>query len=808
MYHHQFHPFFSKKTHPSDAQLSSQPINSPESFEQPKQPNTLLPLHHRHKLQTPVMLFLSVASLTSVVGYRFYNQPQLAIGTISPETIIAPTTEKIVDDLTTDEERKAALRGIGITPVLKRDAQITEQSLSDLDTFLYQVEQLRQLTGGFPFIEEQAISLVAQRYLRNCKKSEWEAILVALTPPMNVRGRLRNSAMQQAVNELHTYRQQAGESSFENLVQKINIIRKGYQQAQRYFFQEQLNKLSTNYMLTLLELQDEVWEELKQGITQTAKLILTQGISPGLPSNLLQEAVKTQLYFSVPAKTEQVATALLLKTLQPNLVEDIEKTQQKLIQKAEALEPVTIEISQGEIIVQAGKEITHTDFVVLDHFNLSRRAINWEGLSLCGILVGTCVGIFWLIKVRVNQNLRRRDHILLWLFSISVPLLEVFKIPYTSLPAVGFLAGSFYGRNLAVPLISLLTGLVTFSSGIVGWEYLLAGAAGGLLAAVVSGHLRSREELSLLGGGVALTQGGVYLLVKLLIGSNPVTVFYVALPEAVFYSLSGLIWSVVALGLSPYLERLFDVITPIRLAELSNPNRPLLKRLAIEAPGTFQHTLFVASLAEAAARELRCNVELVRAGTLYHDIGKMHDPLGFIENQMGGPNKHDEINDPWKSAQIIKKHVSEGIVMARKHGLPKAIRDFIPEHQGSLLISYFYFQAKQRQQDGGGIAVQEADFRYDGPIPQSKEAGIMMLADGCEAALRSFKETTPEAALALVNKIFRARWREGQLADSGLSKAELKIIAEVFVKVWRQSNHQRIAYPKAALEPNKVQSQA
>ncbi|MFM8007859.1 MAG: HDIG domain-containing metalloprotein, partial [Dolichospermum sp.] len=127
--------------------------------------------------------------------------------------------------------------------------------------------------------------------------------------------------------------------------------------------------------------------------------------------------------------------------------------------------------------------------------------------------------------------------------------------------------------------------------------------------------------------------------------------------------LSGWAWSIVALGLSPYLETLFDVITPIRLAELANPNRPLLKRLATEAPGTFQHTLLVATLAEAAAKELGCNVELVRAGTLYHDIGKMHDPLGFIENQIGIPNKHEtEIKDPWKSAEIIKKHVTEGLV--------------------------------------------------------------------------------------------------------------------------------------------------
>jgi putative nucleotidyltransferase with HDIG domain len=253
--------------------------------------------------------------------------------------------------------------------------------------------------------------------------------------------------------------------------------------------------------------------------------------------------------------------------------------------------------------------------------------------------------------------------------------------------------------------------------------------------------------------------------------------------------------------LSPYLERLFDLVTPMRLAELSNPNRPILKRLASEAPGTFQHTLFVATLAEAAARALGCNVELVRAGTLYHDIGKMHDPLGFIENQMGGPNKHDLLNDPWQSAAIIKKHVSEGLVMARKCQLPKAIQAFIPEHQGTMPISYFYHQALERAKIDASIIVNEADFHYSGPIPQSRETGIVMLADSCEAALRSLKDATPEAALAMVNRILRARWQDHQLVDSGLSRAEMTCIAEIFVQVWQQFNHQRIPYPSPSPSP-------
>jgi hypothetical protein len=393
------------------------------------------------------------------------------------------------------------------------------------------------------------------------------------------------------------------------------------------------------------------------------------------------------------------------------------------------------------------------------------------------------------------------------LLSLSTPLLGIFGVPYTDLPAIGLLVGTFYSPALGVTVVSLLTGLVTFSIE-VSWEYLLAGAAAGLLGAWMAGRMRSREELAFLGTAVGLTQGSVFLVLNLISSAAVGAVWYTVLQEAALYGLAGLSWSVVALGISPYLERVFDLVTPIRLAELSNPNRPLLKRLATEAPGTFQHTLFVASLAEAAARELHCNVELVRAGTLYHDLGKMHDPLGFIENQMGGPNKHDEINDPWKSAEIIKKHVIEGLVMARKHQLPQAIRDFIPEHQGTLLISYFYFQAKQKADQEGCPAVHESDFRYDGPIPQSRETGVVMLADACEAALRSLKDVTPETALSMINKILRARWQDNQLADSGLTREDLSTIADVFVRVWQQCNHQRIAYPKAALNCQSSSSQS
>lgn len=793
-----------------NANGSKSPTHKRDASEQTRQsqrhqfhPNRPKLSQRGRKKRPQVVWLLAVVSITSVMGNRFYNQPKLDVGKASPQTIRAPFTASVEDTKTTEEKRKAARTGS--IPLLMLDNLITQKSYQDLQQLLDKGEQLRDKSGHFPFTETTVLSDSTQRYLRQTQEWEWQAVLAEINsekntqPSMSSGGLLnttekpRNLFFAQAVSELKNYRQLSSAQAYSNLITSITVARQSYAQALRQLSQP-LPESIRLYDASLLELSDRVWQETRLGVSQASKRILTQGIPPGLPPNILDEAVKQQLTSLVPSEAMPLATQLLKGVLQPNLIEDKEQTKRRAEQAAQAVEPVIVSVQKGEVIVHAHEIITQADFVLLDRFNLSRRGINWQGIAGFGALVAAAVGVFWLVERRVYPSLRQRDHLVVLLLTLSTPLLATFGIYYTDLPAIGLLVGSFYSPALGITVVSLLTGLVTFSMG-VSWEYLLASAAAGLVGAWMAGRMRSREELALLGVGVGLTQGSVYLILNLILSASVGAVWYTVLQEAALYGLAGLSWSVVALGISPYLERVFDLVTPIRLAELSNPNRPLLKRLAAEAPGTFQHTLFVASLAEAAARELHCNVELVRAGTLYHDIGKMHDPLGFIENQMGSPNKHDEINDPWKSAEIIKKHVPEGLVMARKHQLPRAIQNFIPEHQGTLLISYFYFQAQQQE----GVVVQESDFRYDGPIPQSRETGVVMLADACEAALRSLKDVTPETALAMINKILKARWQDNQLLDSGLTREDLSTIAEVFVKVWQQCNHQRIAYPKAAL---------
>jgi putative nucleotidyltransferase with HDIG domain len=765
---------------------------------------------HYQRQNLLLLLAIAILALTSAIGYRFYNQPQLAVGTISPVTITAPRDGQFEDSKTTAEKRRDVQTGV--IPILKQNREVTAQIKLQLAKYLSQLESLRQLAEPFPFIDTKLLSLETQQYLRSSPESEINKIfdLVKGNPQVNlysskkqltVQGTANVDLLQQTASELSTYRQQVTASEFESLLAKIALSRYRYSQVWKKLQQRSGIRLYDAEIITLLDLDKPIWATTQKTLLKASERILTQGIPPGMPSNLLEEAIIVQLSPEVPPPATDLASYLLLEVLSPNLEEDREATRQMAEKAALAIEPAIVEINRGEVIVEEGAIITQADFVLLDGFGLSRRSINWYGLLLSGIIVTAAVSLFLSVQKQEYPCLRRRDYLLLCLLSLSAPILAIFQFSYTNLPAIGLLVSSFYSPALAICQVGLLTGLVAFSTKAIGWEYLLAGCAGGMIAATIAGRLRSREAMARLGVMVGLTQGGVYLFVNLILSASAVTIWSLILPRVFTNGLFGLGWSVFALGISPYLERIFDVVTPIRLAELSNPNLPLLKRLATEAPGTFQHTMCVASLAEAAARELNCNVELIRAGTLYHDIGKLHDTLGFIENQMGGANKHDEIDDPWQSAELIKKHVSEGLVMARKYSLPKAIRDFIPEHQGTLLIAYFYHQAKQKAEKEKGITVLESDFRYDGPIPQSREAGIMMLADGCEAAMRSLKEATPKQALTMIRKIFKARWQDGQLVDSGLEYDDLPIIANVFVRVWQQLNHKRIAYPKSVFAP-------
>lgn len=788
-------------------------LDSPKGSRRPSPCRTTK--RYRHIRHPRLAILLTTLGLTAVLGQRFYNQPGLQVGSVAPETVIAPADASVEDKQTTEERRRDARNGT--LRVLTVDPTVADAALRSLNNLIAQLSTLRREAGPLPFVPTNVLSTQVQGDLRRSNDATWLKLRSLVSPLGEIdadpaqggtlslasltQGQTLTPFQQKALGELWNYSQRSSVQEFNALLDQVEQARQSYQQAQSNLALLSSQVEGITYSPTALDLTPEQWTSTQLGVRRAAERMLAQGITPGLSPEVIYRATQMQLKGTVPRPGEEIASQLLQMVLQPNLIEDSDQTRLKADLAAEAVKPVIVDIRQGDIIVAAGESITPSHFALLDHFNLSQRRFNIWGLALFGGLVGGGIGVFLLVERWSPHHLRQQDYVLITAMVTSTGILNTLGVAAYGLPAIGLLAGSFYGPRLGGTLIGILALLLPVGSTVSGVSW-VAGVAGAMVCSLLAGRMRSREELALLGGGVGLTQGVVYLLLTVMV--NPVSLLLAwsgILAGSAMQGIYGVLSSIVALGISPYLEHVFDLVTPIRLAELSNPNRPLLKRLASEAPGTFQHTLFVASLAEAAARALGCNVELVRAGTLYHDIGKMHDPLGFIENQMGGPNKHDQLNDPWLSATIIKRHVSEGLVMARKCRLPKALRAFIPEHQGTMLISYFHHQAQEMAEADSSITVKESDFRYDGPVPQSPETGIVMLADSCEAALRSLTDATPDEALAMVNRILRARWKDNQLVESGLTREHMTVIADIFVQVWQQYNHKRIAYPKAALTP-------
>jgi putative nucleotidyltransferase with HDIG domain len=272
--------------------------------------------------------------------------------------------------------------------------------------------------------------------------------------------------------------------------------------------------------------------------------------------------------------------------------------------------------------------------------------------------------------------------------------------------------------------------------------------------------------------------------------------------------LSGLLSAILTGTLIPLMEALFGYTTSLKLLELSNFNHPILHNLMLKAPGTYHHSIIVGSLAELAADRVKANSLLARVSAYYHDIGKMGKPLYFIENQSPSNNPHNDLS-PSMSAKILFSHVKNGVRLAHEHNLGEDITGIIEQHHGTTLVSYFFNKAKHRENTELDT-VQESDFRYPGPKPQTREAAIVMIADACEAATRSIPEPTASKIQTMVQNIINKRFLEQQFSDCELTLKDLQIIEECFSRTLTSIYHHRIEYPgqKQALETDSLQKKA
>lgn len=562
--------------------------------------------------------------------------------------------------------------------------------------------------------------------------------------------------------------------------------------------------LSPAEQVWLKQRSDEDYQAWINAVRRAADRMLSQGLVSSLAPSQLQQAATAQMQeFTLEAdaaSARAIASKLLTSSFQgsSNLRTDSNLSKQLIEEQLTKQGIPTIEVRQGDLITRKGEVISPQAYDVLDYFGKVKREPQpaiWlsrfvEALAACGVML--------LVMRRERPGLEVRHAMLalgllllvqaakLWFQGTIIPLAVL--VPPTLVLTEGLGAGCGLAW-LAVasllwpePVNGLGDGLLVIAASVA--------AAGALL----SGRQRSRGQLL----QMAVTLPLAALLIQwLLLIAQPFTGWKAwgsvnpSLEDLATEALLVGLLLMLALLLIPILESSFGLLTRARLLELADQERPLLRRLSKEAPGTFEHTLMICSLAEEGARSIGADVDLIRTGSLYHDVGKLHAPHWFIENQKGGPNPHDELNDPFASAAVLQAHVDEGLKLARRHRLPRPIADFIPEHQGTLKMGFFLHKAKQRDPE-----VDARRFRYHGPAPRSRETAVMMLADGCEAALRSLPpDTTDEQAIDTVRRIVEARQRDGQLRKSSLSRAEMELVMQAFVRVWRRMRHRRIPYP-------------
>ncbi len=476
---------------------------------------------------------------------------------------------------------------------------------------------------------------------------------------------------------------------------------------------------------------------------------------------------------------------------------------------------VSEKLKQTRIVVRAGDIVTEEvlpQLLAIRQYQLTQR----QPRRLVGLLVIVTLLYFALYKVAIsNQSSRLGPRAAFWVAASMLAL-------QTLLARAGMFAAAVlsarpetmrFGDTLvfqfAIPFAACALVLALLINSQVA---LVAGLMAALLTGFVSSHGPAMAAFATTAAITAVfsvqkycdrysviyacaTVGGVNLVTSLavLLIAGHELYWQMIVGSMAASIISALLTAGLASFLIPIYEALFDILTDVKLLELSNADLPLLRRLAIEVPGTNHHSFMVGVLAEAAAKAIGANALLARVGCLYHDIGKLSAPKMFIENQGGNENPHDQVA-PQKSAQVITNHVRRGIQMGEAADLPPQIIDFIPQHHGTRVIAYFYHKAKS-EAEKRGETVNIDDFRYPGPKPQTKEAAILMLADGAEASVRSLEDRSEENIRAIIKKIADTVIADGQFDECSLTMRELTIIRESLISTLQNIYHQRISYP-------------
>jgi putative nucleotidyltransferase with HDIG domain len=543
-------------------------------------------------------------------------------------------------------------------------------------------------------------------------------------------------------------------------------------------------------------------------VSSEAQRLLWDTLKDKLPDSRVPEVLRElplRASDQLAENERSLAVDLASRFVAGNLVPNRETTTRLRKEAEEAVAPVQVTVEKGETVLREGQVVSAADIEKLDLLGLRNPTTDWRQVGAAAAFAILTMSMLAAFIGAFQPGLATRDRglgLVALLIIVTVlgaklllptrPLL-IYAFP---LPAVAMLIATLIDGRLAIVVGALLGVLVGFVTG----TSLEAATLALVTSIVAAGAVWKRERLQVFfvaGLLASLAQMAVVVAFQLAQRGEDLQQLLLI---AAFCVINGLVSAMLAVGATYVLGRMFGITTTMQLLELANPTQPLLRRLLMEAPGTYHHSIMVGNLGERAAEEVGADPLLVRDGAYYHDIGKLKRPYFFVENQAGGENVHETL-EPEVSADIVRAHVRDGVELCEQYGVPPAVRALIPQHHGTRLVSFFYDQAVDAASETGQATPDPARFKYPGPRPQSKEGAILMLADSVEAAARASRDHSADAIAALVEKLVMGRVAEGQLDDCDLTLRDVQRIKDAFRAILVGMYHPRIEYPERPAVP-------
>ncbi len=487
-------------------------------------------------------------------------------------------------------------------------------------------------------------------------------------------------------------------------------------------------------------------------------------------------------------RADNLDLKFLKNFIKPNLKLNEQETEKKIADNIASLKDREVNIYKGDTIVKKGDIIDNDAYLKLEKLGMVRGGV--KVIKITGLVITFIILIALLYTILKRNCKELMESNVFYPMLITIIFLDVLYIiflknnyftyilPFAMLPLIGTILG---GRLFSFVLT--FTNILILSRE---ESWLLVMIAVALVAIYKADNLTSRSDIIKISLFLGIFQAVVSVSYGLVNQLNLVLLMTII----IFSVFGGLITGVISLGVLPYFENTFDILTNMRLLELSDFSHTLLKQLLVKAPGTFHHSIMVGALAESGAEAINANATFARIASYYHDIGKMKRPEFFVENQKGGENPHNKTK-PSLSALILTSHTKDGYIMGKQNKLPKEILDVILEHHGTTLVQFFYYKALEN-----GEKVVESNFRYSGPKPKTKESGIILMADTVEAAVRTLEDKSREGIENFIRYLIRTKIDDNQLSDSALTLGEIEKVIQAFVNTLQGVYHERIKYPK------------